>query len=206
MELFIGYTLTCLVLVVVPGPDNLLAIARGISQGRLAAVVSGCASGAGIMVHVLAATAGLSALLQTSAIAFWLVKLIGAAYLVWLGYKAIRSQSLIRFADADPVPLKKVFMTGFLSASLNPKVGMVILALVPQFIPNGADITSSMLMLGAWFALLTAIGFSLMGVLGQKLRNWLEVRPRWIKGANLSAGSCFVLSGFSVAMTRTVDS
>lgn len=74
MDVFVTYTLACIVLVLSPGPDNLLAIGRGLSQGKLAAVVSGSASGTGILFHVLAATFGLTVLIQTSELAFTLSK------------------------------------------------------------------------------------------------------------------------------------
>ncbi len=89
LEVFVTYTLACLLLVISPGPDNLLAIGRGLSQGRLAAVMSGLSSGAGILFHVVAATFGLTLLIQTSEVAFYVVKLVGAAYLIWLGVKVL---------------------------------------------------------------------------------------------------------------------
>ncbi|TOA19301.1 LysE family translocator, partial [Vibrio parahaemolyticus] len=73
LEVFVTYTLACLLLVISPGPDNLLAIGRGLSQGRLAAVMSGISSGAGILFHVVAATFGLTLLIQTSEVAFYVV-------------------------------------------------------------------------------------------------------------------------------------
>ena len=74
IDTWLAYTAACVVLVLAPGPDNLLAIGRGLSQGKTAAVISSLASGAGILFHVAAATFGLTLLMQTSALAFWLVK------------------------------------------------------------------------------------------------------------------------------------
>lgn len=97
IDIWLAYTAACLLLVLAPGPDNLLAVGRGLSQGRIAAIVSGMASGAGILFHVATASLGLTLLMQTSAVAFWVVKLIGAGYLLWLGIKVLRSRSLISF-------------------------------------------------------------------------------------------------------------
>lgn len=81
-------------LVISPGPDNLLAIGRGLSQGRLAAIMSDMSSGEGILFHVVAATFGLILLIQTSEVAFYVAKLVGAAYLIWLGIKVLRTRNL----------------------------------------------------------------------------------------------------------------
>ncbi|SGZ04053.1 Homoserine/homoserine lactone efflux protein [Moritella viscosa] len=202
-EVWLAYTLACLLLVISPGPDNLLAIGRGLSQGRLAAIVSGSSSGAGILFHVLAATFGLTLLLQTSTIAFYVVKFIGAAYLIWLGIKVLRSRNLFSLEPAKKQPLKTIFSTGFLSAALNPKPGMFVLAFIPQFVnPNLGPVSSQMLVYGVWFALLTAVGFSLMGIFASKLSTWLKRKPKLVNGLNIGAGITFVSSGLAVAFMK----
>lgn len=203
LETCLTYTAACLLLVLAPGPDNLLAIARGLSQGRLAACVSGLSSGAGILFHVVAATFGLTLLMQTSALAFWVVKLVGAAYLVWLGIKVLRARNLISFAPLAAQGKGKIFVTGFLSAALNPKPGLFVLAFLPQFVsPARGSVTLQMLAYGVWFAVLTALGFALMGVFAARLSGWLRGRPRVVAGLNLGAGLTFLVSGLSVAALR----
>ena len=202
-EAFILYTLACLALVAAPGPDNLLAIARGLSQGRRAACVSALASGCGIMVHVVAATLGMTTLLMASAEAFTVVKLIGAGYLVWLGYQAIRSRSLISFEAREAVSLATVFQTGFLSASLNPKVGIFILAFVPQFLGAPTEgVAAQFALLAGWFAVLTVIGFALLGMSASAIARWLSTRPRVVAGRNVGAGLVFIATGVSVALAK----
>lgn len=98
----------------------------------MAAAISGIASGTGILFHVATASLGLTLLMQTSAVAFWVVKVIGASYLLWLGIKVLRSRSLINFKPAARQPLKSIFLTGFLSAALNPKPGLFVLAFIPS--------------------------------------------------------------------------
>ncbi|GAA3916903.1 LysE family translocator [Litoribacillus peritrichatus] len=203
LEVFVTYTLACLLLVISPGPDNLLAVGRGLSQGRLAATVLGLSSGAGILFHVIAATFGLTLLIQTSEIAFYVVKIIGAAYLIWLGVKVLRSKNLFSLEPAKKQPLKTIFSTGFLSAALNPKPGMFVLAFVPQFVdPSLGSVTGQMIGYGVWFALLTAIGFSLMGVFSFQLSDWLRNRPKLVSGLNVGAGVTFVSSGLAVAFMK----
>ncbi len=203
LDVFVTYTLACLLLVISPGPDNLLAIGRGLSQGKFAAIMSGMSSGAGILFHVMAATFGLTLLIQTSELAFYVVKLIGAGYLIWLGIKVLRTRNLFSLEPAKKQSLTTIFSTGFLSAALNPKPGLFVLAFIPQFVnPNLGSVTVQMIGYGVWFALLTAIGFSLMGVFSSQLSNWLQSRPKLISGLNIGAGLTFISSGLAVAFLR----
>lgn len=203
IEVFIAYTTACVLLVLSPGPDNLLAIGRGLSQGKLAALVSGLASGCGILFHVMSATFGLTLLIQTSELVFYAVKLIGATYLIWLGIKVLRSRSLFTLEPAKPTPLKSIFSTGFLSAALNPKPGLFVLAFVPQFVnPLLGSVTWQMVVYGCWFALLTALGFALMGVFASRLVTWLKNKPKVVSGLNVGAGLTFLGSGFAIALMR----
>lgn len=203
LQIWLAYTAACVLLVLSPGPDNLLAVGRGLSQGRWAAVVSGLSSGAGILCHVAAATFGLTVLMQTSVTAFWIVKLVGAAYLLYLGIKVLRSRSLISFAPAARQPLRSIFGTGFLSSALNPKPGMFVLAFLPQFVsPARGSVTVQMLVYGVWFAVLTAVDFALMGMFASRLSSWLRARPRVVAGLNVTAGMTFIASGLSVAALR----
>mgnify|MGYP000386187098 CR=1 FL=1 len=200
ISVWFAYTAACVLLVLAPGPDNLLAIGRGLSQGKLAAALSGVASGAGILFHVAAASLGLTLLMQTSAVTFWVVKLIGAAYLLWLGIKVLRSRSLFNVQAASRQSLPSIFLTGFLSAALNPKPGLFVLAFIPQFVdPARGSVTVQMVVYGVWFAVLTALGFALMGIFATVLSRLLLNRPRLVNGLNVGAGLTFVASGVSVA-------
>ncbi|SDL84167.1 Threonine/homoserine/homoserine lactone efflux protein [Franzmannia pantelleriensis] len=202
-EIWVAYTAACILLVLAPGPDNLLAVGRGLSQGWRAAWTSGVASGAGILFHVLAATFGLTLLLQTSEIAFWVVKVLGAGYLIWLGIRVLRARNLIHFAPSKRQPLVRIFAIGFLSAALNPKPGLFVLAFIPQFVdPAAGSVAVQMLIYGGWFAALTAVGFSLMGVFAARLSIWLQARPRIVAGLNVGAGLTFVVTGLSVAAMK----
>lgn len=203
LDVFLPYTLACLLLVISPGPDNLLAIGRGLSQGKLAAIVSGLSSGAGILFHVVAATFGLTLLIQTSEIAFYVVKGVGAAYLIWLGIKVLKSKGLFSLEATQKQPLSSIFTSGFLSAALNPKPGMFVLAFVPQFVnPTLGSVTIQMIGYGVWFAFLTAFGFSLMGVFSSSLTQWLKSKPKWVSGLNIGAGLTFVSSGCAIALMK----
>ncbi|WP_347249264.1 LysE family translocator, partial [Zoogloea sp.] len=180
-------------------PDNLLAISRGLSQGPLAGALSSLGAGLGIMAHTLAATLGLALVLQTSPLAFLAVKVLGAAYLLWLGYKAIVARDLVTFVPAQQQPLRRVFMTGLLSNLLNPKPGLFVVAFIPQFThPERGSVSLQMLGYGAIFAVLTAFVFALLAGFASRLSAWLVRRPRVVGGVNVGAGLAFMAAGLSV--------
>lgn len=198
-DLLTAYLAAVLLVVVAPGPDNILALGRGLSQGRLAAALSSLGAGLGIMVHTVAATLGLAIVLQTSPLAFWVVKALGASYLLWLGCRAIASRSLISFAPTDRQPLARVFVTGLLSNVLNPKPGLFVVAFIPQFVSiERGPVHTQMLVLGAVFAVVTAAVFTLLGCFAAQLSSWLQRRPRVVAGLNIGAGLTFIAAGLSI--------
>lgn len=199
----LAYLAACLLVVIVPGPDNILAISRGLSQGNKAAILSSIGAGSGILIHTLMATLGLSVIIQTSELAFWIIKIIGAFYLIYLGYKAISSRNLISFLPTAQLPLKKVFIIGTLSNVLNPKPGLFILAFVPQFVDaSKGSISLQMLIYGIIFAIMTAIIFSILGCFASQLAYWLKQHSKVIKGLNISAGLTLIIAGLSILMLK----
>lgn len=198
-EILLAYVAACALVVVSPGPDNILAIGRGLSQGPLAAALSAFGAGLGILFHTLAATFGLSLIIQGSPEAFWVVKVVGAVYLLWLGYKALVAGDLISFQPSARVPLRKVLLTGVLSNVLNPKPGLFVLAFLPQFVSAGrGSVAVQMLVYGAIFALMTTVIFAFMGGFASRLAGWLQARPKMVRGVNIGAGLTFIAAGLSV--------
>ena len=160
------FVVSGLLLNITPGPDSLFIMARSASQGWRAGVVACWGVGAGVFVHVGAAALGLSALLATSAMAFTVVKIVGAAYLVWIGLGLLRQRraAAVKPAVVDAavagdaavapraIPYRQIFRQGFLTNVLNPKVALFFLAFVPQFIaPDAASKPLAFLLLGVIF-------------------------------------------------------
>ncbi len=200
IETWLTYTMACVLIILAPGPDNILAIGRGLSQGRIAAVVSSTGAGIGLMIHVLAAALGLAVIIKTSATAFLTVKIAGAAYLIWLGLKALKSRDLITFSKSKFLPLRSVFISGFLTNVLNPKPAFFILAFVPQFVSTDyGHETMQTIILGSWFAFLAFIIFSILGIFSSGLSEWLQKYPKATAGLNIGAGLTFVTAGLSIA-------
>jgi threonine/homoserine/homoserine lactone efflux protein len=198
-ETLAAYLVAVLIIVIAPGPDNILAISRGLSQGRAAAALSSVGAGLGIMVHTVAATLGLTLIVQASPVAFWGVKLAGAAYLIWLGFRALATRNLISFTPAVKQSLGRIFATGLFSNVLNPKPGLFVLAFIPQFVSaSRGPVYTQMLVYGAIFAVLTAVIFSVVGSFASSLSRWFAQRPRATKWLNFGAGATFIVSGVSI--------
>jgi threonine/homoserine/homoserine lactone efflux protein len=117
-----------------PGPDMLYVAARGASEGRAAGIVSALGIGAGTLVHVTLVALGLAALLAAVPVAYLVVRIIGAAYLIYLGVHALRAESASDIARPKPARLSVVFRQGVVTNVLNPKVAIFFLAFLPQFV------------------------------------------------------------------------
>ncbi|CAB3798813.1 Homoserine/homoserine lactone efflux protein [Paraburkholderia ultramafica] len=202
MPNFLLFLATSIAITVAPGPDNLQVLARGISQGRAAGLVAALGFAAGITFHTTLAALGVAALLRSSPLAFEAIKLAGAAYLVWIGIKALRSQGLATAHQRAPQPLKTVFRQSVLGNLLNPKVTLFFVVFLPQFVqPHGAQsVTVQMLELGALFMLQTVLVFSLFGVCAGIIGGWLKRRPRVGVWLDRLAGATFIAIGIRVAL------
>lgn len=169
-----------------PGPDVLYIVTHSLRSGARAGIVAGLGITAGCFVHIFAAAVGVSALLATSAMAFTVLKWMGAAYLLWVGIKILFSRrpqaitDLMAVAASEPQrPLKAVFVGGFWTNVLNPKVAIFFLAFVPQFIAPG---TTS-----------PALAFAMLGVLFNL--NAIPVNTGWALVAAWMAGRDAVQRG-----------
>lgn len=183
-----------LAVIVAPGPDNILVLTRGVTQGRGSALVSAAGASLGLVTHSVFAAVGLSALLAQSAVAFSVVKYAGAAYLIYLGVRALLDRGSFA-VQADDVPspkLKNVLLQGFATNVLNPKVALFFLAFLPQFVGSGAGaIGPQLLLLGLTFALLGLTFLCVLacfsGALGDRIsanRAYANVL-RWLTGGIL---------------------
>ena len=198
-EILLAYLAAVLVVIIAPGPDNILAISRGLSQGRVAAALSSTGAGLGIVFHTVTAALGLALVLQASPLAFWVVKAVGAAYLLWLGHKAVSSRSLISFEPAEHRSLRQVFATGVFSNVLNPKPGLFVVAFIPQFTdPSRGPVYLQLLGYGIIFAVLTVVTFTMLGSFAAQLSTWLSRRPKVVAAANVGAGLTFIAAGLSI--------
>jgi threonine/homoserine/homoserine lactone efflux protein len=135
-----------------PGPDMLYVAARGASEGRSAGIVSALGIGAGTFVHIALVALGLAALLTAVPVAYTVVRMGGAIYLVYLGVKALRSPTPLGIRDMEPATLGRIFRQGVITNVLNPKVALFFLAFLPQFIdPSKGNPALQVVALGLLF-------------------------------------------------------
>lgn len=164
---FFAFLVAALILLLIPGPGVLYVIARSVTQGQRAGLVSVLGLSTGALVHVAAATVGLSAILLTSATAFGVVKALGAAYLIYLGIRALMTRQSATSAE-KPIsrPTGRLFVDGVLISVLNPKIAIFFLAFLPQFVdPQTGSATAQILFLGISYvglALLTDGAYALV--------------------------------------------
>lgn len=159
------------VLLLIPGPAVLFIVARSGAQGTRAGLVSVLGVHTASIVHVLAAVAGLSAIVVASSIAFTGVKVIGGLYLIYLGVKALHSARRATTAATPTVrPAKRLFAEAFVISLLNPKVAIFFLAFLPQFVERGnGAIWSQTLILGAIYIVLGLCSDSMYALIGARL-------------------------------------
>lgn len=182
-------------LILAPGPDTLYVLSRAIGQGRRYGVLSAFGVGTGLWVHITAAAVGLSALLRTSALAFAVVRYVGAVYLIYLGIQALRShRSLHAQAAGEAAPPLRIFAQATATNVLNPKVALFFLAFLPQFVdPARGSVPLQIVQLGAaydalgiaWLAAVAAASGTLGALM---LRNPRVARAqRWVTGGVMLA-------------------
>src|SRR5438034_5264533 len=154
-----------LALIVVPGPAVIYVVTQSIDKGRRAGLVSTLGIGCGGLVHVAAATAGLSALIASSASAFTVVKLAGAAYLIAIGLWRLAGRGEDEAAEREPVAARRLFWQGAVVNVLNPKTALFFLAFLPQFVdPDRGAVALQAAVLGVVFVALAVLSDSTYAV------------------------------------------
>ena len=200
LYLFLGASLA---LLLVPGPAVLYITARSANQGRLAGLVSVLAIETANFLQAVAATLGLSAILLSSALAFDVVKYLGAAYLIYLGVrKLLVSEEGASNGEVKAESLKRIYWQGFAINLLNPKTALFFFAFLPQFVdPAKGNVTSQTLLLGALFIGMALITDSLYALLASSLADKVRGNRHYQKGQRYFAGLVYVGLGITTALT-----
>lgn len=200
---FVLFLITSLALLVTPGPAVLYIVARSIDQGRGAGIVSALGVGVGTIVHVVAAALGISALLVSSALAFTVVKYLGALYLIYLGLqKLLERTPAADAATPPPQKLSHIFNQGVIVNLLNPKVALFFFAFLPQFVdPARGAVALQMLLLGGLFVLLGIISDSLYALLAGTVGQWLRGSRLFLRGQRYFAGGVYIALGVTTAVS-----
>jgi len=176
------FVLACLLLAITPGPNLLYLVSRTLCQGRRAGIVSLAGTSFGFVFHVFAAALGLSAIFLTVPLLYDAMRYIGAAYLLWLAWDALRpgGRALFSPQTLPPDPPARLFRMGVLTSVLNPKVAMFYLALFPQFIDaTRGSVFLQGLMLGFLQIAINTLGDLCFVLAAGAITGWLARRPLW---------------------------
>jgi threonine/homoserine/homoserine lactone efflux protein len=188
-------------LIITPGPDMIFVITRGISQSRKAGVISTVGVTLGILVHTVFAAFGLAVILRTSALAFLVVKLAGAGYLVFLGVQTLRNKSDFTFSKHKPkVEIRRIFIQGILSNVLNPKIALFFLAFLPQFVNlSHGNASIQMACLGLTFALFGIVFLVIVGYFSGSIGRWMSNKQYFTQKISWFTGSILIGLGLRLA-------
>ncbi len=199
----LDYLLTSLIIILLPGTGVLYTLATGLNSGARASIVAAFGCTLGILPHILASIAGLSALLHTSALAFEVIKYLGVAYLLYMAWSVLRDTETLRIKDdTPPVPSLRIITTAILLNSLNPKLSLFFLAFLPQFVPATTPApTAVMLGLAVVFMALTFLVFVLYGVFAAAARRYVMDRPGVVVWMRRGFAGAFGLMGLRLALS-----
>ncbi len=199
--LFIG---TSIILIIIPGPDLIFTITQGMTNGRKAGIVTAMGLSLGNVVHTLAAALGLSLIIKTSVVVFTIFKTVGAIYLFYLAFQAIKHRKEpVHLDSPNSNDSKGLFLRGLLMNILNPKVAIFFLTFLPQFINyKSSHVPLQMCILGMIFIILTAIIFSLLGYFSGIFRDRLLQDPRLNQYMNMTAAVIFIGLGAKLITTK----
>lgn len=183
IEILIAYIFTVLTLMSTPGPSHLLMLSNAAANGFSRSLATATGDLTANMLQMLAAGLGLSALIMAAPKAFIAIKIVGVAYLIWLGVKMLLNSYKSRpdKANAPRASLKALYMQGFITSATNPKAVVFFAALFPQFINGSAPFWPQFLALSAVYILIDGVFLSFYGFTAAKLKNLLASNAsRWI--------------------------
>ena len=205
----LAFALVSLVLIIVPGPNVLFVISRSLMLGRAAGVGTAAGGQIGVYLQVVAVAFGVGALVERSVAIFTVIKLAGAAYLVYLGVQAIRHRGSLREAlevAAQPRSLGRILWDGIAVGATNPKVIVFFAAVLPQFVNRSAGhVQVQMLLLGSVFLAIAVVCDSSWALAAGTARGWLARSPRRLEMIGGAGGLAMIGIGASLALTGRKD-
>lgn len=202
------FALASFLLIVVPGPSVLFAISRGVAFGRQAALLTVVGNAAGAYTQVALVAVGLGALVQRSITLYTIVKLAGAAYLVYLGVQAIRKRHEhgVSATGAAPRSRRRLLLDGYVVGVANPKVIVFFAAMLTPFVdPHGAPVVAQMAVLGLVFVLIALVSDSAWGLMAGSARGWLSGSPRRLSTLTGAGGVVMIGLGVRLAVAGKPD-
>lgn len=204
-----AFTLTAFVLIAIPGPSVLFVVSRSLTLGRRAGLATVVGNAAGVYVQMLAVAVGLGAVVEESLAVFTVVKLVGAAYLVYLGVQAIRHRGALAHAFADRAQAKgitRIVADAFVVGVANPKAVVFFAAVLPQFVDRSrGHVPAQMLVLGAVFCAVALVSDGTWALAAGAARSWLTRTPRRLATVGGVGGLAMIGIGARLAVTGRHD-
>ncbi|WP_299800060.1 LysE family translocator [uncultured Maribacter sp.] len=204
---FETFLIAAVLLNLTPGADTMYILGRSISQGKKAGIMSAMGISTGSLVHCIIAAFGLSMIIAKSALAFSVIKYLGAAYLIFLGIKALMTKSQNEFEiekmDKKKASNRKIFVSGILTNILNPKVALFFLAFLPQFIdPNYATNSLPFIVLGLTFIATGTIWCLALALFSAKLSDRIRKNYKIKLWLDRITGGIFIALGIKLALSE----
>ena len=201
LELYLAYVLACFVVVIVPGPTVSLIVANSITHGTRVGLLNVAGTQAGLATMMLIVLVGLTSLIETMGHWFDLARFIGAAYLVWLGWKLIRNPGALGDPEQTPAPRGGFFRQGFLVLMSNPKALLMFGAFIPQFVDPKSDYGWQVVLLGLTAMAVATTFDSLYAILTGRARELLT--PERVKLISRLSGGFLIGGGIWLALARS---
>jgi threonine/homoserine/homoserine lactone efflux protein len=206
-DLLIKFALTAFAIIVIPGPSVMFIVARGISLGKRAAVLSVLGNNLGAFVSVILVSIGIGPIIQRSQLAFILVSILGGSYLIYLGFKTIRDRNnkvVEILSKKNYAGYLQIVKEGFTVGALNPKTLVFFAAVLPQFVERGADdvpVPIQLLILGLIFWIIAFISDSTWGLSAGAARAWLATKPDRISNMTAMGGIVIMILGAGILLS-----
>jgi threonine/homoserine/homoserine lactone efflux protein len=200
-----AYTIACLILCITPGPDMSLFLQRTITAGRAAGIASTLGASAGCLVHTVLAAVGLSAVIAASPTAFLVLKVVGAVYLAWLAFDAIRNGSALNVRDEarQSISFARAFGMGAAINLSNPKVVLFFVTFLPQFVSStDPDAAGKLAFLGVYMVLFSTPITVLMILGADRVVGALKTRPRIMRAIDYVFATVFGAFAAKILLTE----
>ena len=201
------FFMSCMILSMIPGSDTIYILTQSIANDRKTGIFSTLGICSGILVHTTLVTLGLSAILKSSPTAFQLVKIVGAAYLIYLGIKSIRSKESLVLKDGEngKTNLRKAYVKGLITNVLNPKVALFFIAFLPSFVNTNSNYFGvfAFVLLGLTYFFTTTVWSLFLSFIASYASIFLRKKPSISKGINIVAGLIFIVLGAHLLVMKS---
>lgn len=200
LELYVAYVVACVLIAIIPGPTVTVIIANSLKHGARAGMLNAAGTQFGLALMMVTVAAGLASVIAAMGWLFDWLRYAGAAYLVWLGWRLIRSTDLMAAGETSVVPRGGFFLQGLVVILANPKALLLFGALIPQFIDPAGDYVAQIALLGATFMVIAGLTDGAYALLTGRAGRLLSARR--VRLVSRLSGACLIGGGVWLALTR----